>query len=43
MTADDQAAFDHAWRHFALHADQRISVFNLYVASSGLLLSGLAY
>lgn len=43
MTAEDQAAFDHAWRHFALHADQRISVFNFYVASSGLLLSGLAY
>lgn len=43
MSPDDQAAFDHAWRHFALHADQRISVFNFYVASSGLLLTGLAY
>ena len=43
MTTDEQAALDHAWRHFALHAGQRISVFNFYVASSGLLLSGLVY
>lgn len=43
MTPEQQAVFDHAWRHFALHADQRISVFNFYVASSGLLLTGLAY
>lgn len=43
MNADEQAAFDRAWRHFQLHAEQRIAVFNFFVASSGLLLTGLAY
>ena len=43
MESNDQVAFDRAWRHFQLHAEQRIAVFNFFVASSGLLLTGLAY
>lgn len=43
MDIEAQAAFDRAWRHFQLHAEQRIAVFNFFVASSGLLLTGLAY
>lgn len=43
MTQDEQVAFDHAWRHFALHADQRMSVFNFYIASASLLATGEAY
>lgn len=43
LDIEAQAAFDRAWRHFQLHAEQRIAVFNFFVASSGLLLTGLAY
>jgi len=43
LNIEAQAAFDRAWRHFQLHAEQRIAVFNFFVASSGLLLTGLAY
>jgi hypothetical protein len=38
-----EVAFDHAWRYFALHSEQRTTVFNFFVASSGLTLSGLGY
>jgi hypothetical protein len=34
-------ALDHAWRHFALHAQQRISVFNFFVVLSGILATGI--
>jgi hypothetical protein len=34
---------DHAWRYFQLHATQRITVFNFYVAASGLVIAGLIY
>lgn len=42
MTGTDRE-FEHAWRHFQVHAAQRMSVFNFFVGSAGLLLSGLAY
>src|ERR1700684_1089434 len=34
-------ALDHAWRYFALHAQQRISVFNFFVVLSGVLATGI--
>lgn len=34
-------ALDHAWRYFALHAQQRISVFNFFVVLSGILATGI--
>lgn len=37
-----QAGLDHAWRHFELHAGQRMTVFNFYTVASGLLAAGLA-
>lgn len=43
MTDQEQVALDHAWRYFALHAEQRMSVFNFFVASGGLLLTGVVY
>lgn len=33
---------NHAWRYFEFHAAQRITVFNYYVAASGLLATGIA-
>lgn len=33
---------DHAWRYFALHAQQRMSVFNFFVVLSGILSTGIA-
>lgn len=43
MTEDESRDLDHAWRYFALHAEQRMTVFNFYVASAGLALTGLAW
>ena len=37
-----RAGLDHAWRHFELHAGQRMTVFNFYTVTSGLLAAGLA-
>jgi hypothetical protein len=33
---------EHAWRYFALHANQRISLFNFFVVISGSISAGLA-
>jgi hypothetical protein len=43
VTGDHERALEHCWRYFALHSQQRITVFNFFVAASGLTLSGLAY
>ncbi|HEX3860664.1 MAG TPA: hypothetical protein VHY35_03135 [Stellaceae bacterium] len=43
MQDDVKLALEHAWRHFQLHAQQRISVFNFYVATASLLIAGLAF
>ena len=42
---DEQAklALKHAWDHFSVHAGQRISVFNFFVATAGLLVTGIGY
>lgn len=37
----NQHAFDHAWRYFELHAQQRITVFNFFLAISGLVSAGV--
>lgn len=34
-------ALEHAWRYFALHAQQRMSVFNFFVILSGILATGI--
>ena len=41
MEDDVKLALEHAWRYFQMHAQQRISVFNYFVASSSLLVTGL--
>lgn len=43
MSNVDERAMEHAWRYFALHAEQRTTVFNFFAAAAGLTLSGLAY
>jgi hypothetical protein len=43
MQDEVKFALEHAWRHFRMHAEQRITVFNFFVASAGLLVTGLAY
>lgn len=35
-------ALEHAWRYFALHAQQRIAVFNFFVVMSGILSTAIA-
>lgn len=41
IVASDREMLDHAWRYFALHAGQRISMFNFFVVVSGLVGAGL--
>ena len=43
MTDFDKAASEHAWRYFELHAQQRIAVFNFYIAITGLLAAGIGF
>jgi len=44
MNIDEQShnLMDHAWRYFELHANQRMSLFNFFLAISGVVLAGLA-
>lgn len=37
-----QRAHDHAWRYFALHAGQRLTVFNFFTVLTGLTSAGIA-
>lgn len=43
MTEYDKIASEHAWRYFELHAQQRINVFNFYIAITGLLSAGIGF
>jgi hypothetical protein len=43
VSSRDELALEHAWRYFALHSEQRTTVFNFFAAAAGLTLSGLAY
>lgn len=36
-----QRSIDHAWRYFELHAKQRMTVFNFYLAISGVFSAGI--
>ncbi|HBP5007864.1 TPA: hypothetical protein ACP31A_003218 [Pseudomonas aeruginosa] len=36
-----QRSIDHAWRYFELHAQQRMTVFNFYLAISGIVSAGI--
>jgi cyanate permease len=44
LTQPDQsnAIREHAWKHFEVHASQRMTVFNYFLAVSGALAAGLA-
>jgi hypothetical protein len=42
MMADDEKALSHAWSYFALHANQRVTVFNYFVVFAGVLSTGMA-
>lgn len=43
MDEQNERLLEHAWRHFAFHAQQRTTVFNFFTASAGLTLTGLFY
>jgi len=43
MSLDGKGALEHSWRYFQLHAAQRITVFNFFVATSGLLVAALVF
>ena len=43
MNEELKSAGDHAWRYFELHAQQRMTVFNFYIAITGLLAAGVGF
>lgn len=43
MSEANERALEHSWRYFALHSQQRTTVFNFFAGAAGLTLSGLAY
>lgn len=43
MNDPAKSMLEHAWRYFEMHAAQRITVFNFFVATSGLLIAGLVF
>lgn len=43
MLDEEKLALEHAWRYFEAHGEQRMTVFNFFVATAGLLVAGLAY
>ncbi|EHM5632429.1 TPA: hypothetical protein ACW7J1_004287 [Citrobacter freundii] len=40
MEEENKIITDHAWRYFELHSQQRMTVFNFYIAIIGLLAAG---
>lgn len=40
MKEDCKIAFEHAWKYFELHSQQRMVVFNFYVTVIALLIAG---
>ncbi|GAB2930832.1 hypothetical protein [Hafnia psychrotolerans] len=43
MNEDLNRANEHVWRYFELHAQQRMTVFNFYIATTGLLAAGIGF
>ncbi|MGY6029560.1 hypothetical protein [Phytobacter sp. AG2a] len=40
MKEETNSVFEHAWKYFELHSQQRMVVFNFYIAIIGLLAAG---
>ena len=40
MTDNKSMIFEHAWKYFEIHTQQRMTVFNFYIAIIGLLSAG---
>lgn len=43
MNEEFNRASEHVWRYFELHAQQRMTVFNFYIAITGLLAAGIGF
>ncbi|PHI31766.1 hypothetical protein [Budvicia aquatica] len=43
MNEEFNRANEHVWRYFELHAQQRMTVFNFYIAITGLLAAGIGF
>ncbi|EKN3687209.1 hypothetical protein AB6848_20845 [Serratia proteamaculans] len=43
MNEDFNRANEHVWRYFELHSQQRMTVFNFYIAITGLLAAGIGF
>lgn len=41
MNDEFSRASEHIWKYFELHAQQRMTVFNFYIAITGLLAAGI--
>jgi hypothetical protein len=43
MSEQLNSTSEHIWRYFELHAQQRMTVFNFYIAITGLLAAGIGF
>lgn len=43
MNDKHSIAFEHAWKYFEIHTQQRMTVFNFYIAIIGLLAAGSGF
>ncbi len=43
METSDNYIFEHCWRYFQLHSQQRMTVFNFYLVICGLTAAGIGF
>lgn len=43
MERKNEHAFEHLWRYFQLHSQQRMTVFNFYLVISGMTATGIGF
>lgn len=43
MERNDEYVFEHLWRYFQLHSQQRMTVFNFYLVISGMTATGIGF
>lgn len=43
MNTNNEIVFEHLWKYFEIHAQQRMTVFNYYIVIAGATLTGIGF
>jgi hypothetical protein len=43
MKTNNEMVFEHLWKYFEIHAQQRMAVFNYYIVIAGATLTGIGF